>query len=126
MKKDKNIYWTTTIIATALTVIPGLFYFTSEFFITALRHLGFPDYFRIELGIGKIIGGILMLTPVVSKQIKEWVYVAFGITLLSGSLAHFMIDGVGKAIAPLVVFVILCISYRYFRKLYFNDNSKQA
>jgi|SRR5690606_33437247 len=117
MKKDKIIYWTTTAVATAMIVIPAFFYFTNQYMIAATRNLGFPDYFRIELAIGKYIGAFIMLVPTVPKIFKEWVYVAFGITLLSGSLAHTIVDGWGKGVAPLVPFAILCVSYYYFRKL---------
>jgi hypothetical protein len=48
---------------------------------------------------------------------KEWAYVAFGILLLSASLAHWLADGVAKGIAPLIPFAILCVSYYYFRKI---------
>ncbi len=117
MKREKNVYWTTTIIATAMTVTPAFFYFTNAFFITAIHRLGFPDYFRYELAVGKIIGAFLMLVPSIPKMFKEWTYVAFGITLLSGSLAHGVLDGFAKGILPLIPFAFLCVSYYYFRKL---------
>lgn len=116
MKTDRIIYWATTIIATAMVVVPAFFYF-SPYMITAIRSLGFPDYFRIELAIGKFIGALIICIPVVPKMFKEWVYVAFGITLLSGSLAHAVVDGWVKGAAPLIPFAILCVSYYYFRKL---------
>jgi hypothetical protein len=120
-KKDKRIYWITTITATAMIVIPAFFYFNNQYLINTMRYrLGFPDYFRVELAIGKYIGALIMLIPAVPKMFKEWVYVAFGITLLSGSLAHGIVDGIGKGSAPLVVFAILCVSYYYFRKLNFT------
>ena len=116
-KRDIRIYWTTTIIATALTVIPAFFYFTNEYLIEAVRRLGFPDYFRIELAIGKFIGAIIILVPAVPKMFKEWAYVAFGIVLISGSIAHGLVDGFAKGVSPLFPFAILCVSYYYFRKL---------
>lgn len=120
MKREKKIYWITTIIAIAMTVIPAFFYFTNEYLISAIHRLGFPDYFRYELAIGKFMGAIIILVPVIPKMFKEWAYVAFGITLLSGCLAHGLVDGFGKAVAPMVVFIILCISYYYFRKLNYS------
>ena len=40
-------------------------YFTNPIFIEAFRHLGFPDYFRVELGIFKLIGTVILLLPMV-------------------------------------------------------------
>jgi hypothetical protein len=121
LKRDTRIYWITTIIATAMIVVPAFFYFSSQYLIDTMRNrLGFPDYFRVELAVGKYIGALVMLIPAVPKMFKEWVYVAFGITLLSGALAHGIADGIGKGSAPLVPFVILCVSYYYFRKLNYS------
>lgn len=121
LKRDRRIYWITTIISTAMVVVPAFFYFTNDYLINVMRNrLGFPDYFRVELAIGKYIGALIMLIPAVPKMFKEWVYVAFGITLLSGSLAHGIVDGFAKGAAPLIPFAILCVSYYYFKKLNFE------
>jgi putative oxidoreductase len=50
--------------------------------------LGFPNYFRIELSVAKIIGALILLLPQTPARIKEWVYAGFGITMLSAFLAH--------------------------------------
>lgn len=53
----------------------------------AFAHLGFPDYFRIELSVAKLIGVVLLLAPVPSR-LKEWAYAGFAIDLGSAVLAH--------------------------------------
>jgi|SRR5689334_17391787 len=59
----------------------------------AFAHLGFPDYFRIELAWAKLIGVVLLLVPVPAR-LKEWVYAGFAITLVSALIAHFSVgDG---------------------------------
>src|SRR5262245_52044161 len=45
-------------------------------------HLGFPDYFRVELSWAKLIGVVLLLAPV-AAPLKEWAYAGFAITLAS-------------------------------------------
>jgi len=56
-------------------------------------HLGFPDYFRVELSWAKFLGVALLLAPVPAR-LKEWAYAGFGITLGSALIAHFaMGDG---------------------------------
>ena len=56
-------------------------------------HLGFPDYFRVELSWVKLLGVVLLLAPVPAR-LKEWAYAGFAITLGSALLAHFAVgDG---------------------------------
>ena len=59
----------------------------------AFTHLGFPDYFRVELALAKLLGVVLLLAPV-AAQLKEWAYASFAITLGSALIAHFAVgDG---------------------------------
>ena len=59
----------------------------------AFAHLGFPDYFRVELALAKLLGVGLLLSPV-SAQLKEWAYAGFLMTLVSALIAHFAVgDG---------------------------------
>src|SRR5215813_9737069 len=43
-------------------------------------HLGFPDYFRVELSWAKFFGIALLLAPA-PAWLKEWAYAGFAITL---------------------------------------------
>ena len=57
------------------------------------NHLGFSDYFRVELSWAKFVGVVLLLAPV-SAQLKEWAYAGFAICLGSALIAHFSVgDG---------------------------------
>ena len=59
----------------------------------AFTHLGFPDYFRVELALAKLLGVVLLLAPVPAR-LKEWAYAGFAITLGSALIAHFSVgDG---------------------------------
>jgi hypothetical protein len=59
----------------------------------AFSHLGFPDYFRVELVWAKLLGIVLMLAPVPAR-LKEWAYAGFAINLASALTAHLsMSDG---------------------------------
>ena len=54
----------------------------------AFTHLGFPDYFRVELSWAKFAGVIALLAPLPAR-VKEWAYAGFAITLVSALVAHF-------------------------------------
>lgn len=116
MKKIKIIYWISTLIV-ALFELSGAFFMNSQAAIDGMHHLMLPDWFRWEVSIGHVIGGILLIVPM-SKRIKEWTYVAFGIDFISAFIAYAAIDGfVRNTFSPLVMLAILIVSYIYYHKL---------
>jgi uncharacterized membrane protein YphA (DoxX/SURF4 family) len=122
-KKYKIIYWISTGII-SLFEISGAFFINSEMAKEGMRHLGLPEWFRWEVSIGHVIGGILLIVPL-HKRIKEWVYVAFGIDFISAFIAYLSIDGwVGDTFSPLVMLVLLIISYIYYHKLKSQNNDR--
>ncbi|HVY38035.1 MAG TPA: DoxX family protein [Polyangia bacterium] len=54
---------------------------------SAFTHLGFPDYFRVELSLAKLVGVALLLAPVPAR-LKEWAYAGIAIDLGSALIAH--------------------------------------
>lgn len=99
----------TSLIALSMTM-SGLAYLTQPAMAQAFTHLGFPSYFRIELGIAKLLGVAALLAPVPAR-VKEWAYAGFGITLISAFLAHFVVDGPSKAVPPVIMLALLAVSY---------------
>ena len=59
----------------------------------AFKHLGFPAYFRSELGWTKFLGVALLLAPLPAR-VKEWAYAGFAINLGSALIAHFSVGDV--------------------------------
>jgi hypothetical protein len=115
-KRNKIIYWISTGII-ALWELIGAFFMNSQMAIDGMHHLQLPDWFRWEVSIGHLIGGILIIVPI-NKRIKEWVYVAFGIDFISAFVAYLSIDGItGNTFSPLVTLGILIVSYIYYHKL---------
>ena len=70
MKTNKIIYWTTTGVISAMMVFSAYGYFSNPDMKAAFVHLGFPDYFRIELGVLKILGALALILPMVPAKIK--------------------------------------------------------
>jgi len=86
--------------------------------IVAFKEFGFPNYFRIELTIAKIIGAILLLIPQTPARIREWIYVGFGICLISAVIAK-MNTGypVSGIVEPMFTFLLMIASALYLNKL---------
>jgi uncharacterized membrane protein YphA (DoxX/SURF4 family) len=116
MKAIKISYWATTVIVAIMMVYSSYAYLTQDASIQAIHHLGYPDYFRVELAIGKLIGAILLIAPV-SARIKEWVYAAFVITYVSAFIAHSASgDPVNYRVMPLVFLALVIASYVTYHK----------
>jgi hypothetical protein len=62
----------------------------------AFTHLGFPDYFRVELSWAKLAGIVLLLVPTPAR-LKEWVYAGFAFDLGSAIIAHLAVGDGPKA-----------------------------
>jgi len=81
----------------------------------AFTHLGFPDYFRVELSWAKLLGVVLLLAPAPAR-LKEWVYAGFAIDLGSALIAHVSVgDGPqawGWAAVTAVLWGLSYISWR--------------
>ena len=118
MKKNKIIYWASTGFLSLAMVASGFMYIMNQQMIETFHHLGLPNYFRIELGTAKILGSIALVLPLVSNRIKEWVYVGLGLSFLSAPIAHINSgDPMTVAIAPLLFFGLLVVSYIFKSKL---------
>src|SRR5712692_7385616 len=80
-------------------------------------HLGFPDYFRVELSWAKLLGVVLLLAPVPAR-LKEWAYAGFAITLASALVAHFSVgDGPEVWSWAAATSVLWGLSYFFWRRL---------
>ena len=121
MTKDKMIYWTATAIVCSIMVFSAINFNLKEPLGPmkgAFAHLGFPDYFRIELTVAKALGVLALLTPRSPLKMKEFAYFGFAITLISASIAHFSSgDGILFVVDPLMFLGALVVSYLYFNKL---------
>ncbi len=84
----------------------------------SFAHLGFPNYFRIELSWAKLAGLAALLLPVIPARLKEWAYAGFAITLISALIAHLAVgDGVAAWGWSVGTGVLWGVSYFFYRRL---------
>ena len=116
-KLIKGLYWGATGLLSLMMLFSAFGYFTSEQMVAAFQHLGFPSYFRVELGIAKILGVIAILVPG-NILLKEWAYAGFTITFMSAFIAHMSSgDPASIAVAPIIALILLIISYATFKRV---------
>lgn len=118
MKKDKIIFWTTTILIFLFEgVLPAL---TSQTKLAkdGISHLGYPGYFGNALVVFKVLGALTLVIPQVPKRVKEWAYAGFAFDFIFATISHGAVDGfTGDTFFPLIVLAILAVSYIYYHKL---------
>jgi hypothetical protein len=127
MKKDKIIYWTSTIIVTGIFLWSALNFAFNDEMKEAFAHFGLPNWFRIELTVAKITGAIVLLLPMIPHKIKEFAYAGFAITLISAAVAHLSSgDSVLLEIGHSFFFVTLVLSYIYYQRIKKSDELIQS
>jgi hypothetical protein len=83
----------------------------------AFEHLGFPDYFRVQLTVMKLVGVAVLLVPAPAR-IREWTYAGFAFNLLSAVYAHVAVgDGVEAWGWAAGTAVLWAGSYFFWRRL---------
>jgi len=116
MKATKITYWVTTAIVSLMMVYSAYAYLTADAMAQAFHHLGYPDYFRVELAVAKIIGAILLLAPL-GARVKEWAYAGFAITFISAFISHSESgDPVNYRMMPVIFLILLVVSYLTYHK----------
>lgn len=120
---SKYLYWGATGLLAVFMALSSVSYFVAEAPATAFEQLGFPDYFRIELGIAKMAGAIALVTPV-PRAVKEWTYAGFTISFVSAVIAHVAVgDPLADVGPPVVAFALLMTSYVTYHRYYRSDTS---
>lgn len=116
MKKTTVAYWVATGLLVLLMSKSALAYLTQEAVRVECHLLGFPDYFRVELAIAKVLGVLALLAPV-GVQVKEWAYAGFTILLVSAVIAHPASgEPIGAASGPAVLLGVLAASYLLYHR----------
>ena len=110
------VYW----IATALFCLQMGFTAYAQLSLPQLAemftHLGFPDYFRVELSWAKLLGVALLLAPVTAR-LKEWAYAGFVFDLAGAMYSGLAVgDPLAQWLPVLVVFGLIAVSYHLSHK----------
>lgn len=126
-KTVRIIYWITTILVFLMEGVMPALTGNSELAKEGIRHLGYPDYFRVLLTVFKVVGALVLVLPFIKGRIKDWAYAGFSITLISAFVSHFAVDGFnGQTAFPLIFLAVLLTSYFCYIKLNAgNEESKR-
>jgi len=121
MKKLTTWYWIITIIFALMMIMDGFGGITQqEAGKEVFKHLGYPMYMLIIVGVAKLLGAVSILQNKYAV-VKEWAYAGFAINFIGAFVSRaFVGDGVSLLVPPLVALVIMFIPYILWKKLQAN------
>jgi DoxX-like family len=107
----KIAYWVSTGLIALMSFFAGFAYLSgSAQAVQGFAHVGYPQQLRIILGIAKPLGAIALLVPGMAK-LKEWAYAGFTFAWISAFFAHYLAGDGAIAFSPLILLVLLVVSY---------------
>lgn len=106
------MYWPSTITIVVFLLWSATTYLFSKSTILGIQALGFPDFFRIQLAILKVIAVFILLVPGFPLTIKIAAYSGVGLFLLTALVAH-LVNG-DSWIISMTLIVLMCLLYISF------------
>jgi hypothetical protein len=107
----KIAYWASTGVIAALMCFAAFTYLSGgPQVVEGFARVGYPQQLRIILGIVKPLGAIALLIPGYVR-LKEWAYAGFTYAWVCAFFAHYLAGEKSEAIFPVVLLVLLCVSY---------------
>ncbi|WP_395376781.1 DoxX family protein [Marinicella sp. W31] len=82
------IYWLTTGLVVIMLLLSAASYLYSDAAIEGFKVLGFPDYFRIQLVVLKLMAIIVLVMPNIPLMVKDWAYAGVGLFILTAIVGH--------------------------------------
>ena len=107
----KIAFWASTGVIAAMMCFAAFTYLSgSPQAVQGFALVGYPQQLRIILGIVKPLGAIALVIPGYLR-LKEWAYAGFTYAWICAFFAHYLAGQKGEAMFPLVLLVLLYVSY---------------
>ena len=88
MKKEKIIFWITTICIFLFEGVMPALTSQTELAKEGIRHLGYPQYFGNTLAVFKVLGALALIIPQIPKRLKEWAYAGFAFDFIFAAISR--------------------------------------
>ena len=119
MKTSKIIYWTGAALTSLWFGASGFFELTKNPVVWEItQQLGYPAHFIYILGVAKLSGVAVLLTPNRLLRLKEWVFAGIFFDILFAFFSKLAVLGLAATVDAVIAFVMVTVTYVMFRKLY--------
>lgn len=110
MKIQKILFWTSTVLLTAIMCFSVYNYlFNHEMIRGFFEAMGYPTYLIYPMATAKILG-LIAIWGNFSKWLREWAYAGFFFNSILAFFAHYMISD-GQQMGAVLAFVFVLTSY---------------
>jgi hypothetical protein len=107
----KIAYWVSTLLISSSALFAAYAYLSgSQQAVQGFAAVGYPQQLRIMLGIAKPLGAIVLLIPGFLR-LKEWAYAGLTFAWISAVIAHYLAGQHKEAFSPVVLLILLAVSY---------------
>ena len=118
-KTQKVIYWTGASFMSLWFGTSGFCELTHNPLVWDITvKLGYPPHFIYILGVAKLLGVIVLLTPNRLLRLKKWVFAGIFFDILFAFFSKIVVLGFPATIDAIVAFSVISVTYIMFRKLY--------
>ncbi|MBZ4417939.1 DoxX family protein [Myxococcus sp. RHSTA-1-4] len=127
MSKQKIAYWVVTgLVSLSMSASAIMYLMGAPPVVAAFQHLGYPDYFRMMLGIAKLLGVVALWAPV-PRFLREWAYAGFVIDCIAAAVSHTaMGDPLMASLNPVIVLGLMLTSHQLWHRLSAASAEPQA
>jgi hypothetical protein len=118
-KSTKAIYWAGVILTSLWFGTSGVCELTKNPLVWDITlQLGYPAHFIYILGVAKISGILVLLTPNKLLRLKEWVFAGIFFDIIFAFFSKLSVLGFPATIDAIIAFAMVTVTYVMFRKLY--------
>jgi hypothetical protein len=118
-KTAKIIYWTGVVLTSLWFGTSGVCELTRNAIVWDITlQLGYPAHFIYMLGVAKLLGVAVLLTPDRFLRLKEWVFAGIFFDIVFAFFSKLSVLGFAATTDAIIAFTMVSITYIQFRKLY--------
>ncbi len=118
-KTTKVIYWTGAVLTSLWFGASGFGELTKSPIVWDITvKLGYPPHFIYILGVAKLSGIIVLLTPNKLLRLKEWVFAGLFFDIIFAFFSKLAVLNFAAGIDAIVASIMVGVTYAMYRKLY--------
>lgn len=119
LRTAKIIYWTGIVLTSLWFGTSGICELTKNALVWDITlQLGYPAHFIYILGVAKLAGVAVLLTPNRLLRLKEWVFAGVFFDIIFAFFSKLSVLGFAATADAIIAFIMVSVTYIMFRKLY--------